>query len=142
VTESELRAATRRFVAALCEPVGPWVFAGQGGHVATLRYEAALAAGGDALGGVLAAEAAVGELRRAWAEEAPLPLMFVVLFDLLAPPPGEAKDRWREEVMDLLVLCGRRDRSGLAAEMARRSQVMGSVVAELELWLAEDAVER
>ncbi len=139
MTESELRAATRRFVAALCEPVGPWVFAGQGGHVATLRYEIARAAGGDELGGVLAAEAAVGELRRAWAEEAPLPVMFVVLFDLLATPPDVAEGGWRDEVMELLVLCGRRDRSGLAAEMARRVQAMGSAVAELEVWLAEDA---
>jgi hypothetical protein len=118
----------------LCESVGPLVFAGYGGRIARLRHETMMADAGFA--GVLAAEERVDEIRRAWAEEAPVPAIFAVLLGLAAAPPASYGEDEQYEVLQLLTLCVRRDPGGFAAERERWGASAGLV--EVDEWLADD----
>lgn len=130
-----------QFVAELCEPVGPFTFAGYGGRIAMLRHQIELASGDDIVAGILNAQARVREIMCAWVDGAPLPATIGVLLDLVAAPPPEAGrdvEGWQSELMDLLYLCGRRDRSALDTELAARADLPASFVAELQAQLEED----
>ncbi len=136
-----LRDATIQFVAELCEPVGPFTFAGYGGRIARLRHQIDQASGDNLVAGVLNAEARVREIMRTWVDSAPLPATIGVLLDLVAAPPPEAArdpEGWQSELMDLLYLCGRRDPPALATELAARADMPGAFVAELQAQLADD----
>jgi hypothetical protein len=141
VTGRTLRDATIVFVAELCEQVGPFTFAGHGGRIATLRHQIHQASGEDLVAGVLTADARVQEIMREWVDSAPLPATIDVLLDLVAAPPPEAghdREGWHAEVMELLYLCGRRDRSTLVGELSTRADLPASFVTELQAWLADD----
>ena len=136
-----LRDTTIEFLGELCEPVGPFVFAGFGGRIARLRQQIYADSGDDLLAGVFRAQAQVEQIMRAWADSTPLPAMFVVLLDLfVAPPPEAGRDpaQWRSELTDLLYMCGLRDRAALAAELAARGDTVAALAEELETWFAED----
>lgn len=141
MSEQTLRDATIDFVSELCEQVGPFTFAGQGGRIAMLRHQIHQASGENLVAGVFNADARVQEVMRAWVDSAPLPALIGVLLDLVAAPPPEAGhdlEGWQSELMDLLDLCGRRDRSTLDAGLAARVDVPASFVAELQSQLADD----
>lgn len=133
MSDDELRAATVGFVGELCESVGPFVFAGHGGRIARLRHELMLAHEGFT--GVWAAEERVAEIRRAWAEAAPVPAIFAVLLGLVVTPPAGHGEDERCEVLELLLLCVRRDPEGFAAERERWEP---SALVEVDEWLADD----
>lgn len=130
----QLRASTIGFVGELCESVGPFVFAGYGGRIARLRHEAMLAH--DGFAGVWAAEEQVAEIRRAWAEAAPVPAIFAVLLGLVVTPPAGHGEDERYEVLELLTACVRRDPDGFAAERERWGA--SAALAEVDEWLADD----
>jgi len=141
--EQALRDPTIRFVSELCEPVGPWTFAGHGGRIAMLRHRIQQAAGEDTVAGVFAAEAQVKEIMRAWADSTPLPATIGVLLDLFVAPPPEAglhHAEWHYQLTELLYLCGRRDRGALEAELEARAEALAPLAAELREWFAEDAL--
>lgn len=141
MTERPLRDETILFVAELCEQVGPFTFAGHGGRIATLRHQIHQASGDDLVTGMLNAEARVQEIMSAWVDSAPLPATIGVLLDLAAAPPPQAGhdlEAWQDELMELLYLCGRRDRATLDAELAIRADIPGAFVAKLQAWLADD----
>lgn len=141
--ERSLRDTTIAFVAELCEPVGPFVFAGFGGSVARERHRIQQEAGDDgSIRGVFAAEARVREIRRVWADAAPLPAAIDVLLDLfVAPPPEAGRDPsdWRDELTELLYLCGQRDRAALADRLDARGEEVAPLAAELRGWFDEGA---
>lgn len=143
--ERTLRDTTIEFVAELCEPVGPFTFAGYGGRIAALRHQIHQDTGDDLVAGVFAAEAKVRELRRAWVESAPLPAAIDVLIELYAAPPPEAgrdSTDWRDELMELLYLCGRRDlaavTAGLQRGVAAHHDALAPLAAELHAWFDDD----
>lgn len=139
--ERTLQETTIEFVAELCEPVGPLVFAGYGGPIARLRHRIHQESEDD-ITGVLRADAQVREIRRAWVDGAPLPATIAVLLDLFAAPPPEAgrdPTDWRDELTELLYLCGQRDRAALAAGLDARADMLAPLAAELHEWFAEDA---
>jgi hypothetical protein len=143
--ELTLREATIELLAELCEPVGPFVFAGHGGRIARLRHRIQQESGDGDITGVFRAEARVREIRRAWADGAPLPATIGVLLDLfIAPPPEAGRDptAWRDELTELLYLCGQRDRAALAAGLNARADMLAPLAAELGEWFAEDAATR
>lgn len=136
-----LRDQAIQFVAELCEPVGPFTFAGYGGRIARLRHEIHQTSGDDLVAGVIKADARVREIMHAWVDSAPLPATIGVLLDLVAAPPPEAArapQDWHSELMELLYLCGRRDRRALASELAARADIPESFTAELHAWFADD----
>ena len=136
-----LRDQAIQFVAELCEPVGPFTFAGYGGRIARLRHEIQQASGDDLVAGAIKADARVREIMHAWADSAPLPATIAVLLDLVAAPPPaatRAPQAWQSELLELLYLCGRRDRRALASELAARADNPGSFTAELHTWFADD----
>ena len=131
-----------QFVAELCEPVGPFTFAGYGGTVAMLRHRIHQASSAVTTG-VFAAEEQVQEVMRAWVDEVPVPATIGVLLDLFAAPPPEAGhgrhlEQWRDQVTELLYLCGRRDHAALAAGLASRGEALAPLAEELREWFAED----
>ena len=87
--ERTSRDTTIEFVAELCEPVGPFVFAGHGGRIARVRHEIQEQSG-DLIEGTFRADERVREIRRAWVDGVSLPTAIDVLLDLFAAPPPEA----------------------------------------------------
>ncbi len=142
--ERTLRETTIEFIAELCEPVGPFVFAGYGGRIARLCHQIHQESD-DIATGVFRAYAQVEEIRRAWVDSAPLPATIGVLLDLYAAPPPEAgrdPTDWRDELTELLYLCGQRDRAALASGLDARADVVAPLAAELAEWFADDAADR
>lgn len=141
MSERSLRDSILRFVADLCEPVGPFTFAGYGGPIAALRQQIYQSCGDDDFAGVFQADARVREFRAEWVDSAPLPATIEVLLDLFTAPPAEAGrgiSEWRSELTELLYLCGRRDRAALTAGLAARGDALAPLAAELHEWFAED----
>ena len=141
MSDRSLRDSTVRFVADLCEPVGPFTFAGYGGPIAALRQRIYQSCGDDEFAGVFQADARVREIMAEWAASAPLPATIEVLLELFVAPPAEAGrhvSEWRSELTELLYLCGQRDRAALADGLAAGGETLAPLAAELDEWFAED----
>lgn len=139
--EQTLRDATIRFLADLCEPVGPFIFAGYGGPIARLRHQIHQEHADSDTRGFFAAERKVREIRRAWADDAAMPAALDVLLDLyVAPPPEAGRDltEWLYELTLLLHLCGQRDPAALASRLAARGEAVATLVEDLKELSAED----
>lgn len=90
-------------VDALAEPVGPWVFVGRGGELATLRHEISQEAA-DPVRGVLDAEEHVESLLRRWARSIEHGPTLELLLELAASSSPEGRsDAWESALHDLLV---------------------------------------
>lgn len=116
----------------LSEPVGPWVFAGYGGSVATLRHRAS---------DFDAGEAAVEALKQAWVDSVDIAPAIDTLLGIAVDHPTEASDAWDFEVCDLLWRLGQRDRDALEAAMARFATAGRAerIVVELRAWLSDES---
>jgi hypothetical protein len=125
------RAELLRFLEELSEPVGPAVFAGFGGSIATLRHESS---------DFMAGEAAVEAVKEAWVESVDVALAIDALLGIAVDHPAKASDEWDFELFDLLWRLGKRDRDALEAAMTRFAATGQAerIIVELRAWLSDE----